>query len=138
MRLFWLGLLILWCIAIFYFTEQPVFNDEHTLRFISLLGVPEAIIKITDFIARKLAHVTLFFITAYVALKVVRHWRWQYLAAWAFATFYGMTDEWHQLYVPGRSGKMGDVMIDSTGALLCIAIIYVWDKIHQKSNVVKQ
>lgn len=134
MRFFWLVILIFWCIAIFYFTGQPVFNDEHTLKFFYLMGFPEAIIKITDFIVRKLAHVALFFTVAYFALKIVRHWRYDYLIAWAFATLYGMTDEWHQLYVPGRSGTIRDVIIDSTGAFLLIVIVYVSDKIHQKSN----
>jgi len=105
------------------------------MRFFSLIGLPEAITKIIDFTVRKLTHVTLFLMLAYFALKVVRKRRWDYLAAWAFATFYGATDEWHQLYVPGRSGKLGDVLIDSTGALILIVIVYVWDKIHQKSNV---
>ena len=91
-------------------------------------------IKITDFIVRKLAHVALFFTLAFFALKVVRHWRWEYLAAWAFAAVYGMTDEWHQLYVPGRSGKMGDVIIDAAGALVLIAIVYLWDKTHPKAR----
>lgn len=91
-------------------------------------------IKITDFIARKLAHVTLFFVLAFFALKVVRHWRWEYLAAWVFAAVYGMTDEWHQLYVPGRSGKAGDVIIDAAGALILIAVVYLWDRKHKNAR----
>jgi VanZ family protein len=134
MRLFWLAILVFWCIAIYYFTEQPVFNDEHTLRFFYIIGLPETMIKITDFIVRKLAHVALFFTLAFFALNVVRHWRWQYLAAWVFASVYGMTDEWHQLYVPGRSGKVGDVIIDAAGALILIAVVYLWDKLHQDSK----
>jgi len=132
--LFWLVVLVFWCLAIYFFTEQPAFNDEHTLRFFFNIGLPETMIKITDFIVRKLAHVALFFTLAFFALKVVRHWRWAYLAAWAFAAVYGMTDEWHQLYVPGRSGKMGDVIIDAAGALVLIAIVYLWDKTRPKAR----
>jgi VanZ family protein len=131
---FWLVVTVFWCLAIYYFTEQPAFNDAHTLRFFYSIGLPEAMIKITDFIVRKLAHVALFFTLAFFALKAVRYWRWQYLAAWAFAAVYGMTDEWHQLYVPGRSGKVGDVLIDAAGAMICIAIVYLWDKRRQKSK----
>jgi VanZ family protein len=123
-----------WCIAIYYFTEQPVFNDEHTVSFFYFIGLPETMIRITDFIVRKLAHVMLFFTLAYFALKVVRHWRWQYLAALVFASVYGITDEWHQLYVPGRSGKVGDVIIDAAGALILIFIMYLWDKAHKESK----
>ena len=31
---------------------------------------------------------------------------------------YAATDEFHQLFVPGRSGQMTDVMIDSVGCLI--------------------
>lgn len=130
--MFWLVVTVFWCLAIYYFTAQPAFNDEHTLRFFYSIGLPEAMIRITDFVVRKLAHVALFFTLAFLALQVVRHWRRQYLAAWAFAAVYGMTDEWHQLYVPGRSGKVGDVLIDAAGAVICIAIVYLWDKRRQK------
>ena len=39
------------------------------------------------------------------------------LCPWLFATFYACTDEFHQLFVPGRSGQISDVCIDSGGAL---------------------
>ena len=39
------------------------------------------------------------------------------LCPWMFATFYACTDEFHQLFVPGRSGQITDVCIDSGGAL---------------------
>lgn len=35
--------------------------------------------------------------------------------AWTAGTFYAVTDEIHQLFVPGRSGKALDVCIDSAG-----------------------
>ena len=34
------------------------------------------------------------------------------------ATLYGITDEWHQAYVPGRSSDPLDVVADCIGALL--------------------
>lgn len=38
---------------------------------------------------------------------------------WAFAigSLYGVTDEIHQLFVPGRSGEWRDMLIDSAGVL---------------------
>ena len=42
--------------------------------------------------------------------------------AWLFATLYAATDEIHQLFVPGRSGMVRDVLLDSTGAAFGIAI----------------
>lgn len=37
--------------------------------------------------------------------------------AWVLCTIYAITDEIHQLYVPGRTGKPLDVLIDSSGVL---------------------
>ena len=40
------------------------------------------------------------------------------LVAWGAATLYAATDEFHQLFVPGRAGLPTDVLIDATGAAL--------------------
>ena len=39
------------------------------------------------------------------------------LLPWLLASAYAATDEIHQLFVPGRSGQMSDVILDSAGAL---------------------
>lgn len=62
-----------------------------------------------------------------------------YLAAWIGSAFYAMTDEFHQLFVPGRSGRVADVLLDSTGAAVGVClflIIQMWiqHKIHSKST----
>lgn len=45
------------------------------------------------------------------------------LAAWALAVAYAATDEVHQLFVDGRSGMASDVVIDSVGAAIGIALV---------------
>lgn len=42
--------------------------------------------------------------------------RW--LLAWLMASLYGCSDEIHQLFVPGRSADLLDLLADSAGALL--------------------
>jgi VanZ family protein len=42
--------------------------------------------------------------------------------SWILATAYATTDEFHQLFVVGRSSQVGDVLIDSAGALAGILI----------------
>lgn len=58
-------------------------------------------------------------------------WRWA-LAAWlrhnvaiavsafAVAALYGLIDEWHQSFVPGRYASLTDVALDTVGAALGI------------------
>ena len=43
--------------------------------------------------------------------------------AFAVCVVYAATDEIHQLFVPGRSGEVRDVLVDSLGALIGILII---------------
>lgn len=42
--------------------------------------------------------------------------------AWAWCICYAATDEFHQLFVPGRYGMVRDVILDSLGALTGIAV----------------
>ena len=44
---------------------------------------------------------------------------------WLWCIFYAATDEFHQLFVPGRYGMVKDVILDSLGALTGI-IVCVW------------
>lgn len=41
---------------------------------------------------------------------------------WLIAAAYAATDEFHQLFVPGRSGQISDVILDSVGALAGIVV----------------
>ncbi len=44
--------------------------------------------------------------------------RWAVLAAIAGAALFGLTDEWHQAFVPGRDSSGWDWLADVTGATL--------------------
>ena len=50
------------------------------------------------------------------------------LAAFAFSALYAASDEFHQLFVPGRAGLFTDVAIDSCGAALgsVLAALVAW------------
>lgn len=56
---------------------------------------------------------------------------WQGVTAWrgvatvAFCTLYGMSDEWHQSFVPGRTPAWDDVAADFRGALLGAAFVLI-------------
>ena len=58
---------------------------------------------------------------------------------WIFCIIYALTDEWHQMFVPGRAAEWKDVLTDSFGALTGILIIvaifltFVRKRFYQKS-----
>ncbi|QDI90378.1 VanZ family protein [Salicibibacter halophilus] len=49
------------------------------------------------------------------------------LGAWVLCTVYAITDEVHQLFIPGRSGEVSDVALDSIGSMVGIGVyVVVW------------
>lgn len=54
---------------------------------------------------------------------------WNVRAAWmvlALAVFYGITDELHQSFVPGRHPSAADIVVDGVGAALALGAIWVY------------
>ena len=52
-----------------------------------------------------------------------------YIWAGMLAALYAATDEFHQLFIEGRSGELKDVAIDSTGALLGLLLAFIFHKL---------
>jgi VanZ family protein len=46
------------------------------------------------------------------------------LLAFVLTVAYGVFDEWHQSWVPDRSGRLDDVMTDAIGALVGLAVAW--------------
>lgn len=51
-----------------------------------------------------------------------------------FCLLYGISDEWHQSFVPGRNASAGDVLADVLGACLCMVIYGRWRQHQQNSR----
>ena len=52
----------------------------------------------------------------------------------AVAVLYGLTDEFHQLYVPGREFDLHDLAADGIGAGAAAAAIWAWSIIRRFSG----
>ncbi|MBF0270944.1 MAG: VanZ family protein [Magnetococcales bacterium] len=77
----------------------------------------------------KIEHILAYGFMAYIAWSTLRQWtllRHCWLWAWVYAVAYGMTDEWHQLFVPGRYADFWDLVADAVGAALAIAILELY------------
>lgn len=84
--------------------------------------------KMWEYPIRKLAHMSEYAIFAWILVgnfalygKTKSH---RYIWAWAGAVCYAVTDEIHQLFVPGRAGLFSDVCVDGAGAFL--GLLFMW------------
>lgn len=82
-----------------------------------------------DYVLRKIAHVAEFAMLTMLTIRVLRHVSARRLdtcmGSGLLACTYAFSDEVHQLMVPGRSGTLYDVGIDSIGIMLVMSWILV-------------
>ena len=80
-----------------------------------------------DMPLRHVAH-----IVVYAALTILTAWalagsrsltRAVIVVAGLLALLYGVTDEWHQTFVPSRSGRPEDLLWDGIGVLIGAAVL---------------
>ena len=57
------------------------------------------------------------------------------LLAVAVTIAYGVSDEWHQLFVPGRTADRADVVADAIGALVGAGVCWAWGTIRLRPDV---
>lgn len=145
-RKIYMGLSICWMIFIFYMSNQPsTVSSSQSGGFINMLcNIPtigivvENLMKIglAEFLIRKSAHMFLYFVLAillYMAVKGIRNIR-DYLLAFILTVLYAGTDEFHQLFIPGRSGEFRDVLVDSIGGLIGLLLVFLISKVISKTK----
>ena len=95
-----------WMATIFYLSSQPM--PEIDLGF-------SAQDKVVHLVAYGLLGALLL---GALPLRAGGYTRSQVLLAAMIGSLYGISDEWHQFFVPGRSMDMLDMLADAVGALL--------------------
>lgn len=95
------------------------------------------------YLFRKLAHFTEYAVLGffiYPALSFLKPKAKQIVWSFIYCLLFAMSDEYHQLFVAGREGKITDVAIDFVGAAFGICaillIFYIVNKIAQKKTKV--
>lgn len=61
----------------------------------------------------------------------------QYAICWGIGVLYAASDEIHQLFVPGRSGMVRDVMIDGFGVFVGLCVVYVVRCVFKKISCIQ-
>ena len=87
---------------------------------------------------RKSAHFTEYFVFCLLLYRGVRAgragWRWTWgLTALFIAASYSALDEIHQAFVVSRTASPYDSLLDSAGAFVAIAALYLWFRRRKSS-----
>lgn len=125
---FWWVMVLLCCSMIFYFTSSHEYTYKETKKTVMKVVKDSKKADTVNWDIRKLAHVTLFGLLAFLVQRAMQTKKHSYIFAWIFAACYGIFDEWHQSFHPGRTPLISDVIIDSTAALGILIIAYSYHK----------
>ncbi|MCI8471346.1 MAG: VanZ family protein [Clostridia bacterium] len=90
----------------------------------------------TEKVIRKIAHFSIytslgFLLMAFVSTYALTQ-RKRILVSLSIGVLYAISDEIHQIFVPGRASQITDVMLDSMGILFGILVVLMILKIKQK------
>ncbi len=137
--------LLLW-MGFIFFASTAEFSGSNTSKVLEPLllwffpRINEETIGIIHLIVRKAAHFTEYAIFAVLAARAFlgsshdvlrRHWL---LVALALITFYSLSDEFHQSFVPTRTASIYDSMIDTAGGFVTLVSLALWRVWHNKQT----
>lgn len=140
-----------WMVIIFSFSAQPAVESTELSGTVAyrLLGATEQVFRVgfsgqellayaeeIEYPIRKAAHMTEYAIMGLLSFAfyagLVKQNKIRYLLALCTSMLYAVTDEIHQLFVPGRTGQFIDVCIDTTGAAIGLLLLALVWKIIRK------
>jgi hypothetical protein len=95
-------------------------------------GSGEYFYNLKMLIERKGAHILEFFVLAYLFWKVLRYsvsdFKKLLIFVFLFSLLYAVSDEFHQLFVFGREGKLFDIGMDSIGIIIFLTLARVFER----------
>lgn len=139
---------VFWMAIIFKLSAQPgeqsnVLSGKVTNLFVSLVNVVDADANVLtlNYFIRKCAHFVAYLVLGIIALFAVRRvgydGRKGLGIAFGICASYAIADEIHQAFVPGRTPKLLDVLIDSSGAAVGIELYLLFIEDYWKKFVKK-
>ena len=138
-------LVILWMFNIYYLSsmdsELSNTKSKDTINTVveSTVGVTNkdiskdnlnSIVNVLNKPLRKCMHSFVFFVlvilllNAFYSINIINYKG--YLFSILISFIYACTDEFHQLYVVGRTGQLMDIGIDMIGVLIGVLVIYIY------------
>lgn len=145
--------LVLWMALIFSFSNQKDvdsskisdgFIDRTVVKIYKVFNEnitkekENEIIEKYTYPIRKLAHYTLYFVLGILSFLVVKDYsinKKLIIYSLLICFLYACSDEFHQLFVIGRSASIKDVIIDTFGSFCSISIFYIFNKKTSKKSI---
>lgn len=129
---------IMWMIFIFIMSHTNGNDSSNQSNFIAqiILRFINIDLNTLTFVIRKIAHMceyALLFLLIYYGLHKTFKYQYYLLISLILTFLYACSDEFHQTFIPGRSGQFKDVLIDTIGMIIMFSIIYLWQK-EKNSN----
>ncbi len=123
-----LALCLLWMAVIFLFSAQDAAESTDLSDKVLDWLRPGETGALAIILLRKSAHFLEYAVLGVLYALLLREWTqkgrgWVLPAAAGLSFLYACTDELHQIFVPGRSGELRDVLIDTAGA--CFGLL-IW------------
>ena len=85
-------------------------------------------------------HFFFYGVLAVLALRAFANAQWRRvgaataLGAIVFSSLYGVVNELHQRFVPGRSYEVADMIANATGASVAVVLVWAWSIIRRRSE----
>jgi len=118
-------LVLLWMIFIFIMSSfsagKSSMQSGRIVKFIAnLFNISN--LNILSHVIRKLAHFFEYFILGILVYNMIRKYDKLVYIGVIICILYAVSDEVHQMLVPGRSCQVTDILIDAFGAFIAIII----------------
>lgn len=134
-----------WMGCIFYLSHQPASESSKLSTGVMeiLLQLVQAVypfqFEVSTFhlFVRKGAHFFAYFVLGILIYRALWGRGQRFSMALLIAFVYALSDEFHQLFIPGRSGELGDVFLDSAGAATGILIYLLLLRLLRRYVMVK-
>lgn len=147
-RLSW-ATVILWLLIIFSLSSQPGTKSNELSKNVTkqIIKTTEKVVMLNDSnkpktnlvnklndVVREYAHAAVYLVLGVLVMNafIMSGMRGHkaFIFSFIFCILYAVTDEIHQLFVPGRGTEATDVLIDGIGALIGIGIYKFIFKIY--------
>lgn len=79
----------------------------------------------TDFILHKVSHIIFYSLFTFLLHININIKKMKYVFVWFLVVLFAFTDEMHQYFIIGRSGRLNDVILDSSASFLTLFFIFI-------------